>query len=511
MMIILKYVDEGKSLLESATRRVLYDKILISNIPIREFPLFDITTEADNGGILRKRVGEFGIKLSLLQPEKSLKNLSIRDFLRDTSKAFKFFFAMKVADGTEFIGIFKLDDVSADFNYSDNSASIQFIVRSCEEELKLFLESQHSDFSGIGESTNLTFEDYMTNYHLSGLNLELPAQTFAQKCGDPTIKFRGWPYRFITRPNYTIWNKHTRWQTFEDLYRGLGFDYELKLKNSIQETYNQAQGVGLKDLLKIRIFWQIDIINSPAITLTRVLSHSEDILPRATKKTIFMSYQESVYEPPDYIVNRQIVSGNMTGIRGVIMSSDNVVKECHATDGYTGTSEQAWIVYFPFFMRSAGNFLNPNTFPESEYTLYISSFAGFAALPPINDPPFDMNNAYLYEEIFQIPLSQYSSPGVNGFHKPGVVAYPRFFEPDDGNFGKIMTFAISNYKRYLSSGNKKRKYLTARLSDVPGINIYKKINIPSEGLKNTTVSYYVSKITELDLPNQRISFEITEI
>lgn len=510
MICILKYVDEGKSLLESAARRVLYDKILIPNIPISEFPQFDITTEADDGGILRKRVGEYTIKLSLLQPERSLRTLSIRDFLRDTSNAFKFFFAMEVAPQTVFIGTFKLDDISADFTYSRNRAHIQFTVRSLEEEFKIYLESQHSDFSGIGESTNLTFEDYITNHHLSGLNLELPSQTFAQKCGDSTIKFRGWPYRFITRPNYTIWNKHTRWQTFTDLYRGLGFDYELKLKNSIQETYDLAQGVGLRDLIKIRIFWQIDIINNPAITLTRVISHQEDILPRATKKTIFMSYQESVYEFPDYIVNRQITSGNMTGIRGVIMSSDNVIKECHQTDNYTGTSEQAWIVYFPFFMRSAGNFLNPNTFPESEYTLYISSFAGFAAIPPINDPPFDMDNAYLNEEVFQIPLGQYSSPGVAGFHKPGVVSYPRFFEPDDGNFGKIMTFAISNYKRYLSSGNKKRKYLVARLSDVPGINIYKRIRIDDTNGSRTS-NYYVSKITGLNIAKQLITFEITEI
>lgn len=510
MIIIFKYIDEGKSLFGSAVNRALYDKILIPYIPVSEFPLFDITTEADDGDIARRRVGEFAIKFNLMQTDKSFRNKSILEFLRDTSSAFKFFFAMQVNPETVFIGTFKLDDVSSDFNFNQGNASIQFKVRCIEEEFKLHLESQHSDFGGIGESTNLTFEDYMSNHHLSGLNLELPSQTFAAKCGDNSVKFRGWTYRFVTRPNYTIWNRHTRWQTFTDLYRGLGFDFEIKLKNSVQETYNLGQGVGLKDLLNIRIFWQSDIINSPAINLTRVISHSEDILPRATKKTIFMSYQESVYEYPDYIVNRQIVAGNMTGIRGVIMTSNNVIKEAHGGDGYTGTSEQAWIVYFPFFMRSAGNFLIPNIIPESEYTLYIESFAGFVAMPPINDPPFNLDNAFLNKELFQIPLGQYSSPGLNGFHKAGVISYPRMFEPDDGDYGKVMKFAISNYKRYLSSGNKKRKYLTARLEDVPGINIYKKISIDGEtGSKKD--DYYVSKITGLDLKKQRVSFELTEI
>jgi hypothetical protein len=60
----------------------------------------------------------------------------------------------------------------------------------------------------------------------------------------------------------------------------------------------------------------------------------------------------------------------------------------------------------------------------------------------------------------------------------------------------------------LSSGNKRGKNITARMQDVQGIDVYKRVTIQDAGGSN---DYYVSRISKFDYMNKEIDMELIQL
>lgn len=511
MIAILKYqLYNNGGLLGVEDVRLLEDKILIPYMPKSEFPYFDISTDSDDGN-LRRRVGEFTIRLNLSKTIFSANGFTILDFLRDTSKPYKYMFAMEI-NGTTFLGSFLPENIDADYNYHKNPKHVQFLVRMIEEDFKIYLSSLGSYFEGIGMPT---FEAFMHQYMLREFEVEVPTELFWSKV-NAQVYFNGIAYNNASVS--TNWGKVNRFETFTGLNRGLGFDWHLTLRTNVQDFYDKAsmpdpnESLIPRNQVKVKIFWQSDITNSTPITLSRGSDHKETILPRKTKRNIFLRGLESTFDN-DFLNSESRRNSSEFGVvRGIMMTSTGTVLG-NAHENPAGTSTGAWVYIYPFFAFT-NDFINvPNDVPEENYILYIDSNNG--QIVGI-DPPFDFStNGYLKEETYDIEMTSYSMPAnifTNNFagnynNKAAQVYFWRFFTKVDGTNNEVAEFAMTNYTRYLSGGNKKEKLITAKASDVEGIDIYRRVIIQD---MDGDTDYYVSNIGKLSI-GKEVSFRAVQL
>lgn len=512
MMAIGKYTDD-KSLFHyidptgERDPNPYIDKILIEKMGVEDFPVFDIGTDSTEEDISKKAISEFALRFSMRMDYTSANGDSIKDFFSEGGCKFAIFLSTDYMDLT---GYSTSDKVTIDETYHEGKYHVSFLCRGLEEEFKTGLEEETSEFSGITSNTSISFESFMLLYPLDNFNVELPPELFVSKVGNANIRFRGAKYRRVGVANYTNWNTVSRWQTFYDLKRGLGFDFEILPNDSIENIYaGLGNQNGMRNVTKIKIFFPEDIENEDPITLTRTTKNITEITAKNAYSHIFMGWSESVYTTTDGFgqhgaLTVMIIADSMTGIRGILMDKDGFYKYADNGDGAID-GEDGFKCLFPFFMRSHGNFVKyPASLAEQNYYLYCEFYSG---LLPEGTSSFPLDNAYHQNDIYRIPLTHYSAPN-NWNHpigiKAGAVTFPAFFQDNDGYYHDVMKFAIRNYIRFLSGSEGKKKKVRSKLSDVPGIKPYKHIIIGDE-------SYFVSRITGLDLPNRRIEYELTKI
>jgi hypothetical protein len=514
LIAILKYIDDGNGGMFGINDvRLLKDKILIPYMPKTDFPFMDLTTDADNGDINKRRVSEFAVRFSIRQTTLSANGDSIYNFLRDTSLSYNYMFAMKV-DETFFTGTFQPHKITSLLNYhKEGEYNTGFMVRALEEDFITYLTSLGTDFPSIEFPT---FEAYMHQYHLAEFDVEVPSELFWSKVG-AQVYFNGRAYRNATQAGYTNWGKVNRWETFQGLYRGLGFDFKIDLNTTIEDFYNKASMTDPNESLlprqqvKVKLFWQSDIIDSEPITLPVAKSHGENILPRKTKKAILLRTMQQVLDNDHIDTTTLTHSGEFTVVKGILMTgAGNVL--ANGVESFTGSSNK-WVFHFPFFALSNDLIVEPNNVPEEDYLLYINSRNGLLVIYE----PFDFSsNGYLLNEVYTIEMASYSFPN-NAFtnngagnyqNKAGQLFYWRLFTKLDGTNDEVAEFAISNYRRYLSSGNKLGKVLTAKMADVEGIDVYKKIIVQDI---DGDSEHYVSRIPKFDYIGRDVDFETIQL
>lgn len=467
MILISKHIDLGQSLFARGLTPQATDVILIEKVLSMDFPLFNLTTEY-SGGVATKKIGEFALSMSFLQSDTSLRNSdTIRDFLRRGNREYRYHIVIDV-DGFVFSGTFKSEDIDYDFTPSSDGYKASFIVRDALAEFLEYTKSLDSVFN-FGGGQELSFEEYMSQWHLDFIGVDFNNKTYRQRLNDNSVVFQQIYYG--NTANSTDWTQVTRWESFYEIAKGLGFDFDFVLKYTLEEIYTgNWYSNPLSDLYQVKIFFKSDITDDTAIILTRSKNHKETTIPK-NKKYIFLGSRQQVPDP----------LGVITISRGVL-SSTAVIAESDSND-----------------LESGSNLAEPPYFQIDDYTIYWIPGSGG-------------NTEYSREQILDIPLKLYSNPLIEAYGqyiRAGVIAYAHFFvSKENGHFLPLQRYAISQYKRYVNSQAKKGKNLTVYLTDVPNIRLWSRITI-NDGDGNE--DYYVNEIKDLDFINKKVTLSLIQL
>jgi len=480
VIYILKYHDTGKSLFASAAQEPIVDKIRLTKTYEAEFPIFDLSTEMVEG-VARRKAGEFNIVLSYLQDELSATGENIQQFLRGGTRSYRFVFVMQI-EGFVFHGTFKSADIESDFTYTEGRWQGSFYVRDTLAEMAEYAETLNTYFP-ITHLDTLTFESYM-NLHVFDFAplFYFPegAPSFAQRCGDSSVVFAGSVYDIP--PQYTDWRSVSRWETFKGLAQGLGFDYDLELRD-VSSFYEMADTRDVKDMFRFKIFFKSDIEAEEPIVIDKVISLREITIPK-TKKYLFISYRQAVFnrlpngaQVPPY-----------TAIRGILYDGGNII------DSDSGDNLSPLFPHYNFFLKTTNAGFAP--FDPNRTLLYITGNGEYSA--------YDENS-----EINQINLRQYSHPGFGGTHAlAGSIAYSRIFNCTGFNFYPIQRFAITNLTKNISSLSKVGKEIEIKLNKFSNINLNRHVKIAESAfLKN----FQIVKITEINIIQSKVKLQLQEL
>lgn len=472
MICIYKYPDIY-NLFNSSNQGPL-DRLKIDKILKADFPIFDLSTEIENG-VVQYKSGEFSCRLSLLDNTLSLNGKTLKEFFRGT-RNFKYVIFIEPAPGQIFWGYFKSEDVEVDFN----GRTVSLMAREALEEVKAFMESLNT---ALNIQSDLTFEEYML-MHIAPLQAQLPVTTLRQRCGDDTIVFSSDMYNRTGTTPFTNWGTISRWETFKGLSLGLGFNYELRIINaSVESVYNDTGY--LREMIYLKIFWLEDILNGSSIDLSASLEHKE-ITVTKTKPNIFISYRQKIFSrfPPEGHTVPEF-----TGIRGILYDGNNI------TESDSGDNQNPVYPHFPFFIIST-------TSPITDGGVASDKFLGY--VDHIGPPNFPVYNRET--EISQIDVPQYSCPLLNFKIGQGTIAYARFFNANGFNFLPVQRYAAAQYGRYIS-GAKKGKELKCLISNI-GINRYAKVTL-NDG--DGDEDYYITGFSDIDFQNRTVTVKLIQL
>lgn len=453
MILISKHEDLGKSLFDPSEVRTT-DAILIHKVITADLPMFDIATEY-NGGVAQRKESEFAISFSFLQSETSVFNDdTIQNLLRRGDRNFRYHIVIE-RSGFTFSGTFKSEDINYAFNFND-SYKASFMVKGVLAEFHEYTKSLNSYFTIASQETS--FEEYLQDYHMNFINIDFGGLTYNDRFTDNVV-FSRLHYERTGLPGFTDWSAVSRWETFYELSKGVGFDFDFVLRYTPQEIYNATlYGNALTDLYTLKIFFKSDITNFTPITISRVFDHQEFTVPKQ-QTYVFLGTRYQVPDP----------AGVITVTRGVLYG-DGVVHESDTSDSANRP---------------------PNNFADSPYFQLTE--------PYINWDSLTEDISYPRDQISNIPLRLYSCPVIDAYGqyiRQGSLPYSRFFTSlINGHHLPVQRNAAAQYKRYINSQAKKGKKLKVLLSDVPNIRQWSKILFTDiDGLGE----YYVSNLADLN-------------
>jgi len=222
---------------------------------------------------------------------------------------------------------------------------------------------------------------------------------------------------------FTDWSLVSRLETWEGLARGLGFDYDLILNDTLENIYNDLSALNNISLYyNLYIKWKVDIYNTEPYTLTQSSTHKEYIIP-VNREYIFLGYRHHLYPDLSYF----------TIINGILYKKDNI-KDTDTKDNsaitkpffHIDTDYPAILHYAPVSGNVSENYIRATEVSEIDLPLYACN-------------GFSMGANYL---------------------QAGSIAYARLFcNPDTLDFTNVQRFAIKNYYRYSSTHGLKGKEL----------------------------------------------------
>lgn len=474
MILISKHNDLGKSLFDASIIET-ENAILIRNVYAADFPMFDITTE-NNAGVAQRKDSEFAISFSFLQAEVAwLNGETILNFLRSGNRSYRYHIAIQI-DGYRFSGTFKSEDIKYGFTYTDEgSYKASLIVRDPLREFFEYTNTLNSDFV-FSPAQEVSFENYLQFYHLQFITLNFGGRTYNERVGDDIV-FQQIYHGNTGSPGYTDWTQVSRWESFYELQKGMGFDFDFVLKYSPEEIYNaELFTESLSSLYEMPIFFKTDITDdTEAITLSGVKTHDEMTVTKQNTYVWIGTRQQNPSPIPD-----------LTIARGVLYA-DDVVEESDTNDAPNATPP------------------NPGNAAYRPYFQIDDRFITWYGLS--GDVEYDRTG------ILTIPLTLYSCNTIEAYGqyiRVGAITYSHFFVSKLANVWHlpVQRFAAQQYKRYINSQAKKGKELTVLLQDVPNIKLWRKIiltDMDGEG------EYYVSNISALNWRDKTMKISLIQL
>ncbi|MEO8514505.1 MAG: hypothetical protein ABI543_13170 [Ignavibacteria bacterium] len=450
--------------------RDFIDGLKLDFIPADGLPVFRFETE-DSAGIGTYRAGDFDLNISLLQPERSQSGLGIRDFFLGEQRDYYYLVIIKTA-GQSFTGIAQQSQIYADYTYTQNRYEVKLTCKDILIEWAKNCETSPNSTVNLQNGEQLTFEEYI-NRHFQGMTssvvlINLPQKTYLNRLKELYSNIQ-WCYALGDYKNFITGQENiSRWETFKELAKGLGFNFEMYL-NIGTETSSEPEFV-------FNIFFLTDLANEEPIT-PEIIEITESITaPRL--EWLFLKYRSFIFPEAEY-------SDGIFFNRTEKFGSDT-----NHGDGVTLYPSCALT-----FQNKVLSYINENQITEKTILRDID----FAEMP-LKQYNYDFTPSILIGKLY--PLDEALGGGM---------AYSRIFNcaryhgiPDLYDFVPIQENAILNYYKYIKGAlikkNIKIKFDMFRMPKVWNIVIL-----------NNDVNFIINSINYLNLKDKTVELEITKV
>lgn len=444
------------------SERVFADCIKLDHIPAEGLPVFRFETE-DPAVPGSYRAGDFDLVVSLLQSEISAGGKSIRDFFLGEERDFYYLVILKIS-GMTFSGFARQSQVNADYTFTLNKWHIKLTCKDVLMEWAKRCEAASNATINFANGEQLTFEEYIPR-HFAGLTstvvlIELPQKTYLERLRElyPNIQYcyaLGDYRNFITGQDNI-----SRWETFKELAKGLGFNFEMFV-NDGTETTSEPEFI-------FKIFFISDLLEAEAIE-PEIIEMSESISPPRLN-WLFLKYRSIVFSEGEYS-------------DGIFFSKDEIFQ--------SDTNHGDGVTLYPScvltFRGKSLSYINENQVTEKR----IIRDVDFTELP-LKLYHYDFNHGILIGKLF--PLEEALGGGIT---------YSRIFNcarvhggiGDFYDFIPIQEYAIKRFY-YLINSMYVDKKIVIRFQFDNKINLFKKIVIGN-------IVYFINAINHIDI-NKKI-------
>lgn len=477
--IIHKY--KGSNYFNSDTTYI--DKIVFTEMYKEGFPIFSYDSK-DISGIAIYKAGEFDLTISLLQTNKSVNGLSIKDFFLGSDRDYMYLINVFIGS-QKFSGIAYGSDVRADFTYPQNKNEVTIAFKDILQEWKAKCEKVTLSTLHINNGDILTFEQYVIK-HFSGLTgskvlISAPvSKTYLQRLqefngvgGLPPagVWFYGDYFNFITGKDYI-----SRWETWMEFVKGIGCNFKMEVNGfSANELPNEPE-------YQFQIFF-VDDLESETPATIQMIEHREFTTIRRLK-WLYLRYRSLVLDGVDYSSGIVFSQG-----RSYYSDADNAGNHLYP----------ALLLQFDGKILSYDNGVSGEIiltrdidFNELELKQYNYSFT----------PGIPIGKLY--------PLDEADGGGMA--YSQCMMALTANQPPPTRDFDRynhipVNRYAIKNYRRYLDSIQKAKEFKVI-FNDTTNIKLWKTIQINDFGVNEL---YYISSISNIDLQNETADIECIKI
>jgi len=447
--------------------RVFVDSLVLNYIPSDGLPVFRFETE-DAAGIGTYRAGDFDLNISLLQKEVSQNGSSIKDFFLGEERDFYYLVIIK-RGAQSFTGVSQQSQIAADYTYSQNRWHVKLTCKDILIEWAKRCEASANATINFANGEQLTFEEYMMR-HFAGLTgsvvlLELPAKTYLERLRELYSNIQ-WCYALGDYRNFITGQQNiSRWETFKELAKGLGFNFEMYL-NPGTENLSEPEFI-------FKIFFITDLLNEPPVT-PEIIEITESITaPRL--EWLFLKYRSFVFAEAEYA-------------DGIFFSKD----AAYGSDTNHGDGTTLYPTCAITFNNKLLSYINENQVTEKSVVRDID----FTEMPL---------KQYYYDFNANVPIGKlYPLDEALG----GGMAYSRIFNCarvhggniDFYDFIPIQENAVLNLKRFIKNEIKILK-IGIRLDYNHNLKLWSYLDLNGE-------NYLLKSISELDLQQNKIEMDI---
>lgn len=400
--------------------RQLVDKLVLNTLPADGLPVFRYETE-DQTEPGNFRSGDFDLKISLLQQETSLiRGNSIKNFFLGEEGDFYYLVILKPGESS-FCGIAKQSQLSADYTYNQNRYDITLTCKDILIEWGRRCDAVANSTIQFVNGEQLSFESYMQR-HFEGLTggvvtVRTPVRKYVERLRDLYSNIQ-WCNALGDYRNFITGQDHiSRWETFKELAKGLGFNFEMYVNAGTEELSEPE--------FTFNIFFLTDLALETPLQLD-VIEHKEIITP-PKHEWLYLKYRSFSFNEAEYS-------------DGIFFSSnDHFGSDTDHGDGET---------LYPTCALTLGSrllsYINANGNTEKTVVRGID----FKELE-LKQYGYNFNSGGIIGKLY--PLNEARSGGI---------AYSRIFncarvsgvQQDFYDFVPIQEHTILNYMQYVNSG-----------------------------------------------------------
>lgn len=441
-------------------QREFIDSLKLDHIPTDGLPVFRFETEdpAEAGTF---RAGDFDLNISLLQQERSNAGKNIREFFLGEERDFYFLVILQFGQQS-FCGISQQSHVQADYTYSQNRWFVKLTCKDILMEWAKRCEAAANSTINFANGEQLTFEEYILR-HFEGLTsgtvtISLPQKTYLERLRELYSNIQ-WCYALGDYRNFiTGQDNISRWETFKELAKGLGFNFEMFINPGTEEL-NEPEFI-------FNIFFITDLAGQEPAE-PEIIEISESI-SAARLEWLFLKYRSFVLPEGEYC-------------DGIFFNKDTV----YQSDTNHGDGETLFPTCALTFSGKRLSYINSNQFTEKTVMKDID-FKDFG----LKLYPYDLLTGRPIGKLFPLDESQ-----------GGGMAYSRILNcarvhggnPDTYDFNPIHENAINNYK-ILSSTNRTQLHLISKLNLNNEFKLWTKMLFNGKTyIINTLNSYSIEK------------------
>jgi len=274
------------------SEREYVDSIKLDHIPAEGLPIFRFETE-DPAGLGTYRAGDFDLNISLLQREISTAGKGIREFFLGEERDFYYLVIIQIGQQS-FCGISAQSQIHADYTYTQNRWFVKLTCKDILMEWAKRCEAAANSTINFANGEQLTFEEYIIR-HFEGLtsgvvNIGLPQKSYLTRLRELYSNIQ-WCYALGDYRNFiTGQDSISRWETFKELAKGLGFNFEMYLSPD-NELLNEPEFI-------FNIFFITDLLDEEPLE-PKIIEISESITaPRL--EWLFLKYRSFTFPEAEY-------------------------------------------------------------------------------------------------------------------------------------------------------------------------------------------------------------------